>query len=787
MGIPGLLKEIGKGERVALAKLAVDHFEKHKRPLRIAIDAAIWDFQQQAGQGGKNPALRTLFYRLLRLLALPIHPVFVYDGKNKPLTKRGKTVSRYGTSISNELSKNLVARFQFPHHTAPGEAEAECAFLQKHGIVDAVMSQDVDAIMFGSTATFRDWSKEGTKGNKAPTHVNVLRSATIKELNRLDTDGMILVALLSGGDYHDGVPGFGPGLSCSIARAGFGKELVELIKSNDDEGLREWRERLQYELETNESGFFAKRHKTVQIPDNFPDPNILGYYLKPAVSKEDDLKKLEARWLQWWNKDIDIQALRDYVAMTFDWLYKGGAAKFIRCLAQPLFQHRLITQRVDSGAYSIESVTDRRQHSVTDGIPELRFAVIPADLVGIDLSAEEENPEFADLGVDGEDEEAELTKQQDRAESEASQPAPDSPSKQRSRPPWSPYVAEKIWIPEVILKNGLPSLLACWEQEQNDIRSDPKRFATRKCPQKPQVLYRLAKQDQNVKQSTLDEVLSVSQFASQPTNVHSAAATKRGSSQRSKKPLERAKSNPIAIVESQRSNISNYFQTVKAQTLENNPTLYQDCEKVEDEVERMAENVLRDSRKGRSRSPLLRSSTLPMDILVGKGFDTQDREAEYTATQRVSVAIEPLSDNEDVVCLGSNKLPPPISTFFRSHAPLKDASHSSINALAERKQSPLPTNVGVAKDSPCSTLAIVVGRKNSRQHQGAASIKGIEEAGLGLTKSDLFETPLPQKLKAEGSRKRFAVSRDSLPGAWKELLVTPSQSSKITFIDLTQM
>jgi hypothetical protein len=71
----------------------VTHLEKHNRPFRIAIDAAIWNFQTlHGGVGGKNPQLRTLFYRLIKLLALPIDPVFVFDGKNKPLSKRGRTV-----------------------------------------------------------------------------------------------------------------------------------------------------------------------------------------------------------------------------------------------------------------------------------------------------------------------------------------------------------------------------------------------------------------------------------------------------------------------------------------------------------------------------------------------------------------------------------------------------------------------------------------------------------------------------------------------------------------------
>ena len=48
---PSIYKEIGPGERIALAKLAIDKFEETGRPLRIAIDVSIWLFQIQAAQG----------------------------------------------------------------------------------------------------------------------------------------------------------------------------------------------------------------------------------------------------------------------------------------------------------------------------------------------------------------------------------------------------------------------------------------------------------------------------------------------------------------------------------------------------------------------------------------------------------------------------------------------------------------------------------------------------------------------------------------------------------------
>ena len=133
------------------------------------------------------------------------------------------------------MSKDLIRAFRFPCHTAPGEAEAECALLQKKGIVDAVMSQDVDTLMFGSTMTLRDWSKEGARGNKTASHVTVLRADDARIKTGLDSDGMILVALLSGGDYNvGGVAGFGPSLACEIAKAKFGTELLQLLRQGLD-------------------------------------------------------------------------------------------------------------------------------------------------------------------------------------------------------------------------------------------------------------------------------------------------------------------------------------------------------------------------------------------------------------------------------------------------------------------------------------------------------------------------------------------------------------------------
>ena len=250
-----IYKEIGPGERTALSKLAVQHLENNGRPLRLAIDIAIWQFQIKVTPGGQNPAIRTLYYRLLKLLSLSIQPLFVFDGPYRPSFKRGVKRAPFTASVDNFLTKHMLKIFGFPYHDAPGEAEAECALLQKQGIVDAVMSEDIDTMMFGSAVCMRNWTSEGARANKTPTHVDIYRAQHTKSVAGLDSAGMILVALMSGGDYiQAGIPNCGVKTACQAARAGFGEQLCQ-IAADDDVALRDWKRRLEHEIKTNEVCF----------------------------------------------------------------------------------------------------------------------------------------------------------------------------------------------------------------------------------------------------------------------------------------------------------------------------------------------------------------------------------------------------------------------------------------------------------------------------------------------------------------------------------------------------
>ncbi|KAL1306252.1 hypothetical protein AAFC00_004342 [Neodothiora populina] len=486
MGIHGIYDEIGDGRRVAVSKLSSEIYIARNRPFRLAIDISIWLFQIQSGKGGTNPALRTFYYRLLRLLQLNIHPLFVFDGPNKPKMKRNKRVGGPGikvSSIPEFLAKQLLKNFGFPMHHAPGEAEAECASLQQQGIVDAVLSEDVDTLMFGSGMTLRKWKPEQGKTGKEPTHVTVHDAKTTKDVSGLDREGMVLVAMMSGGDYiPEGIPGCGPKLACEAARAGFGVDLCKLKKS-DKEGIREWRERLRYEIRTNESKFFKQKRTALTIPDDFPNMEVLGYYTHPAISGPEKLQKLKDTLK--WDAQIDFPSLREFAKDAFDWRCIGGAKHFIRKLAPAILMRELRIQGESTDQTSddleaqeanetrlINSIHGKRNHSSTDGELEFRVSFVPIKLINIDLSIEdldEELPVDEDLDSDSEPSPSQVDPNEDV------DGCPASPKKKRGPMTYDPNVPIKEWLLATFVKIGAPLKVQDYEAQFND----PKKFATR--------------------------------------------------------------------------------------------------------------------------------------------------------------------------------------------------------------------------------------------------------------------------------------------------------------------
>lgn len=524
------------------------HLERTARPIRIAVDISIWLFQVQASRGGKNPELRTLYYRLLKLLALPVHPLFVYDGRHKPPFKRGKAVSRNSGNLPIiQRSKDLIERFRFPWHEAPGEAEAECARLQQAGIVDAVISNDVDTLMFGSTFTMMNFSNESGSGASGATHVTCYHLGSQGHVSNvsLDRAGMILFAMVSGGDYlPSGVEKCGPGTAAEIAKAKFGEDLLEIIASHPpdlDSQLSEWRERLQYELDSNESGYFANKHPAVRIPESFPDPTILEYYAEPKVSTDEEMAVLRHRLKHAWDREIDPLAIRSFAADNLDWKYRSGARKVIKNLAEPLVSYRLRRQRPVSGAPGgslapnceapwLQKVYKSRASFGTDGMTEFQIDMLPIDVVGIDLMAEEPNPPLPTKETEPLQDTTQLGGEEDDAELAADDPQPTTPSKTRVTKRYDIYEVQKIWVLESIVRLGLPAVVKKWEDAQAEKAKKaaaPKKSSTRRtAPKKKGIIDPGMKRGSILKYGTLTKEKS-ELSASNKSYLLESASTKR--------------------------------------------------------------------------------------------------------------------------------------------------------------------------------------------------------------------------------------------------------------------
>lgn len=119
---------------------------------------------------------------------------------------------------------------------------------------------------------------------------------------QLTREGLILIALLCGNDYHPGIPYCGIQSSVCLARCGFGEDLLaafeRYIGEQKKDGtelfarwLVQWRIDMATELSTNAHGFLrierSKLSKYLSSSADFPDIPTLRLLVHPLTSQTD--------------------------------------------------------------------------------------------------------------------------------------------------------------------------------------------------------------------------------------------------------------------------------------------------------------------------------------------------------------------------------------------------------------------------------------------------------------------------------------------------------------------
>ncbi|KAJ7639046.1 PIN domain-like protein [Roridomyces roridus] len=345
MGISKLWEVVDDAaEKRSLLNLATNEgFKNDNRGIRglvIGVDIsirikAITAALRTAGILNPPPKLilERIFYQLCNFLLAPIIFVFVFDGPGRPSVKRNtRVVFREGDAELIRILKTMILDFGFFYYEA---TEAELAQLNANDELDAIITEDSDSLVFGAHCVVPRLPH--SLPQRHPIHTGRISRPR----------WLIALRLLLGGDYDDGLPGFGPKIARALAACGFGRELVNILNSFTGvtlaQRLGDWRNELQIELETNRSRQLDSRHpKLAQtMPTTFPNVFVEKLYLHPLTSKSPLFSASAPDVDSWQPKQPNISSLSSFCSEVFGWrgskllekfnavLWPGAAFKLI--------------------------------------------------------------------------------------------------------------------------------------------------------------------------------------------------------------------------------------------------------------------------------------------------------------------------------------------------------------------------------------------------------------------------------------------------------------------------
>ncbi|ESK85437.1 flap structure-specific endonuclease [Moniliophthora roreri MCA 2997] len=153
-------------------------------------------------------------------------PVFFFDGLLSPPFKHNIKIKTDTIQYYND-AKCMIISFGWEVHTAPGEAEAELAECNARGILDCVLSNNVDTLIFGAQHVACL-----TKPDSHKDDIIIYLAVAIENNNRLglNHEGLILIASVSGRDYHKGIEHAGIQTGIALACAGYGSSLAAIYQ-----------------------------------------------------------------------------------------------------------------------------------------------------------------------------------------------------------------------------------------------------------------------------------------------------------------------------------------------------------------------------------------------------------------------------------------------------------------------------------------------------------------------------------------------------------------------------
>lgn len=256
----------------------------------LALDAynAIYQFLSSIRQPDGTPLmdaegrvtshLSGVLYRTSSIMAKGVRFVFVFDGPPHPLkaetlqarrevrTKarvawevalaegdiEGARMKAQQTSVLDRAmvaeAKALLDTMGVPWVDAPGEGEAQAAYMCRAGDVWATASQDYDSLLFGTSILVRNATLSGRRklpGRGRREYVQVVPEVVDLQENLgalgLTRAQLVDAAILVGTDFNPGVKGVGPKSAIKLVKAHRDLEGVLRVKGYEVERADEVR------------------------------------------------------------------------------------------------------------------------------------------------------------------------------------------------------------------------------------------------------------------------------------------------------------------------------------------------------------------------------------------------------------------------------------------------------------------------------------------------------------------------------------------------------------------
>lgn len=197
--------------------------------------------------------LSGILFRVSNFMEKGIKPVFVFDGKPAALKaetingrrkirteasekwkeaiergdeaeayKQARSSSRVDTTII-DTSKELLRLMGLPTIQAPGEGEAQAAYMVAKGEARYVVSQDYDTLLFGAPHLVRNLTVSGKRkirGRQITVNPERLILGDVLDGLKLTREQLVEIGILVGTDFNPGVEGVGAKTGLKIVQRG---------------------------------------------------------------------------------------------------------------------------------------------------------------------------------------------------------------------------------------------------------------------------------------------------------------------------------------------------------------------------------------------------------------------------------------------------------------------------------------------------------------------------------------------------------------------------------------